>query len=52
MLLRGLKGPRTVEFSLHTRLEVEGAVWYVFSSSKQGFAAGYAVKADGAVKGF
>lgn len=52
VLLRGLKGPRTVEFSLHTRLEVEGEVWYVFSSSKQGFAAGYAVQADGTVKGF
>lgn len=52
VLLRGLKGPRTVEFNVQTQLELDGATWFVFSSSKRGFESGYAVAPDGSVKSF
>jgi hypothetical protein len=52
MLLRSLKGPRTVEFSLYTELKSGTSTWYVFSSTKRGFGAGFAVRKDGAVKSF
>lgn len=51
-LLRRLKGPRTIEFSLYTELKTKGGPWYAFSSTKRGFGAGFAVRSDGTVKSF
>jgi hypothetical protein len=48
-LLRMLKGPRTVEFSLCTELSLAGKQWRVFSSSERAFQSGFAVREDGVV---
>ena len=49
-LLRDLPGPRTLEFTLHTKVTAKGQTWWVFSAEKtKAFASGFAVRSDGEV---
>lgn len=53
--LRGIKGPRSVEFSLCAQLDGaagQAGPVYVFSASERAFARGYAVRANGEVIAF